>query len=174
MQKSLSVLLISSVVLAGCGQSGLGQSRLNPLNWFGSAKPVTAVPATTDATVNPLIPERSRLARDDTYQGELVANITDLIVEQTPGGALLRVNALAAAQGSHDVRLEALNEGEPIAGVLVYELRAIPLNPRFRDAKVGSEATRRITAAAFVSEQTLARVNSIEVRGLNNTLASRR
>ncbi|CUH83367.1 hypothetical protein [Thalassovita mediterranea] len=170
MYKSLSVLLISSVVLAGCGQS-----RLNPLNWFGSATTVEA-PDPARPEVNPLIPERSRItARDTTYKGLLVADIKSMKVERIPGGAVVRVTGVAAAQGSHDVRLEALNDGAPIDGVLVYELRAVTEEQRTRTpGKVGNERTRLITAASFVSDQALARVRSIEVRGQNNALASRR
>lgn len=176
MYKTLSVLVISSVVLAGCGQS-----RLNPLNWFGGATSVATVDEAKRAenkraTRNPLIPETNRLtSRDEPYRGVLVANIKSLKIERTVGGALIHVTGVGAEQGSHEVRLEALNDGEPVDGVLVYELNAVPhyLGPD-RTPKIGSERTRLINAASFVSDQTLASVRSIEVRGANNTLVSRR
>ncbi|MEC8293726.1 MAG: hypothetical protein VX083_09535 [Pseudomonadota bacterium] len=163
MHKSISVLLISSVLLVGCGQS-----RLNPLNWFGRAEPVAAADPT--ATVNPLIPKRNSVtARDETYRGELVAVIRELKVERTPGGAVLRVTGVAANQGSWDVRMEPLNNGKPVDGVLTYELRALP-----GATTVGSERTRLITAATFVSDQSLEGVRSLQVLGAENGLSSRR
>jgi ABC-type uncharacterized transport system auxiliary subunit len=162
MYKSLSVLLISSVVLAGCGQS-----RLNPLNWFGSAEPVAAVPSKADE--NPLIPKKSALARDDSYQGVLVAEIKSMKIERVPGGAILRVAAVDRYQGSWDVRLQPQNDGFPVDGTLSYELRALP-----GSVTGGTERTRLINAAVFVSDQDLTQVRSLQVIGEQNSLISRR
>ena len=164
MHKSISMLVISSVLLAGCGQS-----RLNPLNWFGRAERVETV-AAEDA--NPLIPRRRGMfAREEAgYAGALVAVARDMKLERTPGGAILRVTGLAAAQGSWDVRLEETNEGEPVEGVLTYELRAIATP----NAAVGGERTRLLTVATYVSDQQLATARSVQVVAAQNSLISRR
>ncbi|MBR9649688.1 hypothetical protein [Thalassovita aquimarina] len=164
MQKSLSVLLISAVVLSGCGNS-----RLNPKNWFGRSQPA---PVANAADVNPLIPaRRSRLlARDTSYQGQLVGEIRDLTIERVPGGAMARVTGLADRQGPYEVRLMPMNDGQPVGGVLSFELRALgsPRNP------VGPEASRLLTAAVFLTDQELAGVREIKVLGARNARSSRR
>ena len=164
MHKSISMLVISSVLLAGCGQS-----RLNPLNWFGRAERVETV-ITED--VNPLIPRRRGMfAREEAgYAGQLVAVVREMKLERIPGGAILRVTGVAATQGSWDVRLQETNEGEPLEGVLSYELRAVPANT----TAVGGERTRLLTVATFVSDQDLAKARSVQVIGAENSLISRR
>lgn len=164
MHKSISMLVISSVLLAGCGQS-----RLNPLNWFGRAERVETV---TTEDVNPLIPRRRGMfAREEAgYAGQLVAVVREMKLERIPGGAILRVTGVAATQGSWDVRLQETNEGEPLEGVLSYELRAVPANT----TAVGGERTRLLTVAIFVSDQDLAKARSVQVIGAENSLISRR
>lgn len=163
MQKSLSVLLISAVVLSGCGNS-----RLNPKNWFGRSQ---AVPVASATDVNPLIPRKKRLLKRDTsYQGTLVGEIRDLTIERVPGGAIARVTGVADLQGPYEVRLMPLNDGAPVGGVLSYELRAlsVPYSP------VGTERSRTLTAAVFVTDQDLAGVREIRVLGARNARSSRR
>ncbi|MYM53773.1 hypothetical protein [Thalassovita mangrovi] len=163
MQKSLSVLLISAVVLSGCGTS-----RLNPKNWFGRSQ---AVPVASATDANPLIPRKNRLLKRDTsYQGTLVGEIRDLTIERVPGGAIARVTGLADQQGPYEVRLMPLNDGAPVGGVLSYELRAlsVPYNA------VGTERSRTLTAAVFVTDQDLAGVREIRVLGARNARSSRR
>lgn len=163
MHKSISMLLISSVLLAGCGQS-----RLNPLNWFGRAERIEAPDAT--AEINPLIPKQSLFSsKTDVYEGQLVPVVREMKLERLPGGAILRVTGLAATQGSWDVRLEETNNGEPLEGVLTYELRALPSS-----TAVGTERSRLMTVAVFVSDQQLERSRSVQVVGAENSLISRR
>lgn len=163
MQKSLSVLLISAVVLSGCGNS-----RLNPKNWFGRSQ---AVPVASATDANPLIPRKNRLLKRDTsYQGTLVGEIRDLTIERVPGGAIARVAGLADQQGPYEVRLIPLNDGAPVGGVLSYELRALNLPYK----AVGTERSRTLTAAVFVTDQDLAGVREIRVLGARNARSSRR
>lgn len=163
MRISISVLLISSVLLAGCGQS-----RLNPLNWFGRSQEVPVSNET--GPVNPLIPRKSAFARKDpVYNGQLVASIREIKVEPVPGGAIVRATGLADRQGYWDVRLELQNDGIPVDGKITYEMRAVA------GAKtLGSERSRLLTVAAFITEQDLAGVRSIEVIGAQNSHLSRR
>ncbi|MGH1424676.1 MAG: hypothetical protein ACRBBU_08105 [Pseudooceanicola sp.] len=98
--------------------------------------------------------------------------ITRLTVERIPGGAILRIEALAAAQGSYEVVVEpATFDDLPVKGVLAYTLRAKLPRGRLR---VGNDASRRIVAAHSLSDDQLAGVRQISVAGKRNTLTTRR
>ena len=163
MQKSLSVLLISTVLLTGCSNS-----RLNPLNWFGRGQ---EVPVESAEGVNPLIPRKSAFARKDAvYQGQLVGEIRALSVEAVPGGAIARATGLADRQGPFEVKLVALNDGAAENGVLSFELRALQL----QNNPTGPDASRLLTAAVFLTDQDLSGVRSIKVLAARNAMSSRR
>lgn len=167
MRKTIALLLISTTLLAGCGGS-----RLNPLNWFGGARST----ANGDAT-NPLIPRGSgisfSLRRPTVYTGSPVDQITGLTVERIPGGAIIRVEAVASEQGAYNVKMVPETDGdEAVNGVLSYTLAANL--PARRRPVVGTEASRRIVAAHYVSDKVLAETRTISVAGLRNTLTVRR
>lgn len=154
-------LLVSVLVLSGCGNS-----RLNPFNWFGRS-----TSEAVEQSTNPLIPTRSGFRRPEaTYQGRIVDQITGLVIERAPGGALIRVTGLAATQGSYDVLIEPENEDElPVKGVLTYTLKArLPARPQ------GPATTREIVAAHFLTNQQLEGVRSIRVLGARNARSVRR
>ena len=179
MKRRVFLGLAAAGVLAGCG--GFRESRINPRNWFGrsrSRRRETAAAADPDA--NPLIPEQDeggifdairRSNREGPYTGTLVAEISALDVEQATGGAIIRVRGLSAPQGVHDVRLVPdTPDGEPVDGVLGYDLRAV-----HQPVTVATDARRReVQAAVFVSDKTLRSVREIRVRGLQNERVSRR
>ncbi|SEQ84279.1 hypothetical protein [Thalassovita taeanensis] len=170
MRTTLSALLISTLVVSGCGAAR--ESRLNPFNWFGRSQS-TPTTVASEQTANPLIPQSSKLKRKDLpYQGQLVDQVSDLVIEKVPGGALVRVTGVSAAQGAFDVRLIAQNGGKPDDGVLSYELRA--LQPAYRRPVVGPAAGRTVTVARFLSEETLIGVKTIQVVGNQNVRSSRR
>ena len=161
MQKSLPVLLISAALLTGCGES-----RLNPLNWFGRGREAPVAENT-----NPLIPQRGVFqSRDETYRGALVGEIRDLKIERLPGGAIARVTGLADTQGPFDVKLVALNDGQPVDRVLSFELRAL----KTPGARIGTERSRLLTAAVFLTDQDLTGIREIKVLGARNAYSSRR
>ena len=166
MYKSISVLLISSVLLAGCGQS-----RLNPLNWFGRSQEVVGdTQARDNSPKNPLIPKKSALARKDPiYRGQLVAVIRQIKIEPVPGGAILRATGLADRQGQWDVKLQPLNDGVAEAGKLSFDMLAVPSSDT-----VGTERSRLLTVATYLTDQDLAGVRQIEVLGAQNAHVSRR
>ena len=171
MRFSLLALTAAAMLLTACG--GMRESRMNPANWFGRSTSTAVEPGmvvTADGQVeevNPLIGERkqsqisSKKARraqagaftsifdreEGPYAGTLVDQVTDLNIERTATGAIVRVTGTSARQGAFDVRLVPTNEGVPIDGVLTYELRALqPLNtlqgpPRSRVIKAGAPLT---------------------------------
>ncbi|MWB77980.1 hypothetical protein GLS40_08105 [Pseudooceanicola sp. 216_PA32_1] len=168
MRKTLALTLIATLVVGGCG------TRLNPFNWFGRAQ---SAPVTASGETNPLIPERagqSMMRRNAPYTGQPVDTITGLTIERLPGGAIIRVEGVSAIQGAYKVRLipdvEASGKDVVTDGVLSYTLMA-QLPER---AAVGTEASRRITAARFVNDQTLAQVRTVRVSGARNSMTTRR
>lgn len=167
----LALTMVSSMLLAGCG--GLRDSRANPVNWFGKSKsrPVATAPA---ETLNPLIPERAdsifRRNKAEVYNGTPVDQITDLAIERTSDGAIIRVTGLSVRQGAFDVRLISDSKDKPVNGVLSYKLLA--LQPG--DQPPGSERARTVQAAVFLSTQTLEEARTITVTGARNAQTSTR
>lgn len=170
MKKTIGLLLVATLTLTACGR--VRDSAINPFNWFGKSERVE----TTTEEVNPLIPTKknSILASSNApedYRGTLVADLTTLKIERVAGGAIVRVEGIAARQGAFDVRLQPENEDlEPVKGVLTYTLLALQ-PPGHRQ---GPAQSREITAAAFLTDQQLRNVRTIRVVGANKSLQSRR
>ncbi|MEQ8923308.1 MAG: hypothetical protein RLO38_22420 [Roseovarius confluentis] len=154
-RRAMILTMAMAVALSGCG---FGQSRLNPFNWFRSG------PQTE--TLAPVTLEQ----RQDNRP--LVALVTELTVERTPGGAIIRAAGLPPQQGWYDAEL--VNEdrdGRPIDGVLTYSFRA---RPPLEPTRVSTVQSRELTVAVFVSEITLAGTREIRVTGSQNSRAARR
>ena len=168
MRTFVAVLVISSMVLSGC--SRLRDSRLNPGNWFGggSSRPVASAASET----NPLIPRETRIRRRDrreVYTGTPVDQVTDVRIETTTAGAIVRVTGVSLQQGAYDVRLVADNDGDPVNGVLTMRLMAV----QPRDTPQGSPRLRTLHAGRFVSNNDLAISNTIRVIGARNERSAR-
>jgi hypothetical protein len=147
--------LISSVLilalLPGC--SGWSDSRVNPSNWFGGGAdtPDTLVPAGATAV------EDSR---------PLVAQITALSVEPTPGGIILTATGLPPTQGySQGALLLDNQDGVPVDGTLTFQFRAAP---PIGTAAVGPAASREVIVGVFLSRQNLQGVSTLRVVGAGN------
>lgn len=174
MHKPLCAILLSGLLVTACGFSG---SRLNPFNWFGKSEEVV-VAEQPAGEVNPLLPKTGRqsgiFSRPDTiYTGELIGQVTDLAIERTDDGAIIRVTGLAERQGPYDVRLvPGTANGEPDEnGVLAYEFRVI--YPRFA-TPVGPERARSVTAAVSLGNRELSKVRVVRVSAARNARESRR
>ncbi len=173
MNKSIALLLVSSMILASCG---FRESRINPLNWFGRSES-TPVQAEQQKPVNPLIPRRtglfsSRRVTQTVYEGTPIEQIADLTVERVAGGAIIRATGVAARQGYYEVQLTPANEEEEAEdGVLVYRLEALRPSSRTR---VGTQPTREVVAGRAVTDQTLRNVRAIRVEGQLNARVVRR
>lgn len=171
MRTRVSTLLVSTLLLSACG--GFGDSRINPVNWFGRGEPApVAVPA---EETNALIPTGSGLFTSnrapDPYLGQPIDTISDLQVERVPGGAIIRATGVAAVQGIYDVRLTPANEDEtPVDGVLTYRLEGLLRG----GTPQGAIATREVTVARKVTTQALADARTIRVEAERNALQSRR
>lgn len=196
MRGVVSVLLIGTLVLSSC--SAWRESRANPSNWFGNSRSaVVETRAQTPTTIapddrqtnNPLIDTRggNQLVRRNVttvqrtgllrrrnkqvqYEGTLVDEVTDLVVERTPTGAIVRVTGLPNREGAFDVRLLRVNLDGPVDGVLEYTLNAIqPVQTR-----VGTQRTREVKAGAFIGNALLEDVREIRVSAERNVLSTRR
>ncbi|MFU1476381.1 hypothetical protein ACM25N_01170 [Roseovarius sp. C7] len=171
----LSILMVTTLTLAGCG--GLRNSKLNPGNWFGKSTSRATPTSAQSPNANPLIPEeRSSIFRrnrgPEIYEGTLVHQITGLSIERASGGAIIRATGLPLRQGAHDVRLTAANgeDNAPINGVLTYRLEAYqPVN-----RAQGTPHSRRVSVGRFISDQDLEAVREIRVIAQTNTRSSRR
>lgn len=171
MRKTLPTLLVLSMTLGACG--AVRDSGFNPVNWFGRSQPATVSAENT----NPLIPNtraglfRARNTPAD-YTGRPFEEITDLVVERIPGGAIIRATGLAARQGIYEVQLTPANDDEtPVDGVLTYRLEGV--RPRFR-TPVGTKPTRIVTAGRKITDQNLNGVRVIRVEGTQNARTARR
>lgn len=165
MRKAVLLVLATSVFLVSCG---FRDSRLNPRNWFGRSEPV----ATAENT-NPLIPRRSALARREAPDLHVpITQITELRVERTLSGAIVRAEGLSAIQGVFGARLTPVNEDdEPVDGVLAYTLDVLePRTPR----PVGPEQTRRVVVARALTTQQLLKTRVVRVTAATNARESRR
>lgn len=162
------LLLCSALALAGCG-GGLANSMVNPMNWFGKSR---SEAVDTRRASNPLIPPQGIGKRPKpVYQGQPVDQIAALRLERRPGGAIIHVVGVSDVIGYYDARLEPDSEDGPVKGVLGYTLKAV--RPEY-SVGVGGTAAREINAARFVSDQDLADVKTITVRGARNQRSTRR
>lgn len=168
MKKSLTVLIVAGIALAGCS------SRWNPVNWFGQSESVPArIDAAATGTDNPLIPARRasifRSNTEEVYLGTPIETISELLIERRPGGAILRVTGTANRAGPFEVRLLP-DEGQTDADTLAYTMNALQsAGPVAVDADA-----RSVTAAVWLTEQELFGIREIRVSGRSNVLVSRR
>jgi hypothetical protein len=173
-----TTLLVAIMTLAACG--AVRDSRVNPLNWFGGSR---SEPIQRDAQqeVNPLIPQTDRVGlfantRDaaNAYLGTPIDQISELVIERVPGGAILRVTGVSEVLGIYDVRLTPTNVDDvaDADGVLTYRLEGV------RPARVvrgGTEPQRTVTAGRHLTDNQLARAQVIRIEGrLNAQTTARR
>ena len=151
MRLPLTAVLVATMALSACG---FGQSRLNPLNWFGRSQPAAQVVLVTSAPADPR---------------PLVAQVLTMSIEPYPGGALVRATGLPPTQGFWDAELVALPVDE--SGTLVLEFHIFPPIAR---AGVVNQQSREVTVAYSLSDIKLDGINQIIVQGAGNALASRR
>lgn len=150
MRRPLLALLALTLTLSACG--GIRESRLNPFNWFGRS-------------------EARQVSEVDRFQVQadprpLVDQVTAMEVERLPGGAILRATGLPPAQGFWDAELVPYRgtTGNPVdAGVLVYDFRLAP--PPYR-TRIGTPFSREIEVATYLTENDLAGIRRIVIRGM--------
>jgi len=138
----LLAVLAATMTLSACGR--VADSRLNPLNWFGRES-VETVAANAEVI---------------TDGRQLVDQVTELAVDATPEGAIIRAVGLPPVQGFWDAELVRVESADP--SLAVYEFRVLP--PLVRRAQ-STPQSREIIAGAALSNRQLASIRSIVVRG---------
>ena len=176
MTSKLVTLIVVAALLGGCG--AVRDSRVNPFNWFGGSRDVPAsTPAATTEQSNALVPRnagrRGLFSRpDEDYAGVLVERVTELSVEPTLGGAIIRVTGVASRLGAYGVRLTPANAEEvPENGILSYRLNVI--YPEVATG-AGTEAARQVVAARSLTREQLAGVSVIRIEADQNARETRR
>lgn len=171
MRKPVTLLILVTVALTGC--ASISNSRLNPFNWFGSSQSDPAALNPADSDVNPLIP-RQRISffrnnQPEVFAGRPIADITEVLVERRPGGAIIRATGVARRVGPFDVRLIA-DEDASDDSTLVFDLKALQqAGPR----DTGPRA-RQVTVARWITDQDLSGIRTITVRGADSARSVRR
>lgn len=144
------------IVIGLCLSLAACASRLNPFNWFGSAE---REEITIDATPD---------APQETDARPLVAEVIDLSVQSLPSGAIITATGLPPRQGFWEAELvEASRED----GRIIYDFRVFPPPGA---TQTGNRASREVITASELSNQELAGLREIVVRGAQNQLVSRR
>ena len=146
----LTLVLCAGLALASC--ASVRNSRLNPFNLFGRSTSTTSI-------AKPRTLAEQRL---------LVAQVTDLVIEPSPGGVIVRATGLPPTQGYWEAELVP---GEVTDGTIAYDFRVFP--PVTRKI-VSSPRSREIEAAAYLSNAKLAKITEITVQGAANARTSRR
>jgi len=155
MQKPALAALAMVFALGACGSGGW--SRLNPMTWFQQDQLETLAPSSGWGT--------------STDRRALVPVVSDLQVLRTPEGAIVQASGVTTTQGWWDVELRPVNEERPVDGALIYEF--VLAAPRGATG-TGPAQSRNVTAAAKVSNYTLAGVRRVVVRGAQNARSLRR
>lgn len=154
-RRRMLVLMGAVGTLAACGR--VRESRLNPRNWFGGSREE----------------ERPDLGPtlDTNDNRALIAVVSEMAIEPTSSGAIVRAEGMTETPGWWDVDLVADNAGRPIDGVLT--LRFVGSPPRTPVTATG-DAARHVVAAYAVPQTTLEVLSAIVVVAETNSRRSRR
>lgn len=125
----------------------------------------------------PSAPPATTLEPDDGYlppavdERPLVARITSVAIEPTPGGIIVLARAQPPFQEYWRPDLVPAPGSDPTGPERVFEFRAFP---PVDSALRGSEASRELQAAVFLSESELRGVRRITVVGAANSISRNR
>jgi hypothetical protein len=102
----------------------------------------------------------------------LVADITGVTMEPTPGGGILRVTGVTATQGWWDIALRRETGSDDASSERRYVLRGWPPvdaegNPV--PTPTGAATLREVEAAVFLTDSDLAGLRRITVTGANSS-----
>ncbi len=150
--------MIALLALSACG--GFRDSRLNPFNWFGRSEARAATAAQRAAFERPADPR------------PLVDQVTGMVIERVPGGAILRATGLPPLQGYWDAELVEVRRGpEDDAETLTFDFRLAP--PPWT-TNAGPPRSREVVVATFLTDNKLAGIRVIIVRGARTERVVRR
>lgn len=135
-----AVLALSA--LTACG---IGQTRLNPLNWFGSDQE-----------------ERIEQARVEPTR-PIVQEVVSLTVDRTPGGAIISAVGRPPTQGFWEAELTRVASDDP--SVLLLDFNILP---PLTNEPVGTAPSREVLVGVVFTTQDLAGVRTIVVQSQTN------
>lgn len=150
MLRQMALVAVAGVALSGCAR--VAESRLNPLNWFGSSGG-TAVPT------GPLLPPGALVAPVDA---RVAVTVTRVEVARTDSGALVTATGIAPGPGFFNAQLVRVGID---GGILI--LRFVAEAP-----PVATSGGREITAATTVTNATLAGLSGVRVEGAGGALSA--
>ncbi|MAQ46091.1 MAG: hypothetical protein CL812_09565 [Confluentimicrobium sp.] len=151
MTKTMLAGLTAAMLLSGCAT--VRESRLNPFNWFGGPES-TATEGLTPVSLTP-VDGRPK-----------VQAVTGLSADRMPDGAIITALGTPTSQGWWETDLLPLpRTADMPADTLVLEFRAWP---PITTTRVGSQPSREVSAAIFLSNQDLAGIRRIVVQGVEN------
>lgn len=144
----LILALLAATSLTACA------SRLNPVNWFGSAK---SEPVAAQAAPAPAVDPRP-----------LVSQVTKADLDRVAGGVMLTATGLPMSQGWWKADLVPDQaQGLAVDGTLT--LRFVAAAPVSRQASSTAQS-RELTAGRFIPDADLAGVRRIVVLGDTNRM----
>ncbi len=153
MRALVTVMVVAVPLVSGCSGTSVDSGRLNPLNWFERNKqtePTTEVVAIAPQDERELIP------------------VVSSVQAQPFGGSdsiILIATGVPPTFGYYDPALVPVNDGQPIDGELVFELRAAA---PAEEAEIGTEESREISVATTLTQRQLQGVESVRVIGAVN------
>ena len=155
MKAPLAALLIASLAVSGCG--GLRESRMNPRNWFGHSRSA----------------ERPDLGQTSAVVDNrpLVPAVSEMSIERTSSGAIVRAEAVMPSAGWWDAALVPEDFGRPHDGVLTF--RFVAAAPRTPTPET-NPAARTLVAAFALTQAQLDTTAEIVVVGETNSRRARR
>ena len=160
MRVSLPLLLCAALAVTGCAR--VADSRMNPLNWFGTS---TSAPLTASGELRPLVPA-NRTTRVVDGRGS-IQSVTAMGIEKVPNGAIVRATGVASTHGQFNAQLVPVsNEG----GVLTLAFRIEGV----ANAGTNTAFSRQVTAARVLTFAELAAVRTIRVQSATNQQSASR
>ncbi|MCY3982987.1 MAG: hypothetical protein OXD29_09130 [Roseovarius sp.] len=172
MRFKILVLAFSAILVAACGRDKAEESNDaeggNPLIDTKPRKGVFGGNSRSQENEEGSILDIIRQKRE-VYKGTLVTEVTEINLEHTGIGAIVRASGVSSRQGAHDVRLVRVSE-MPVDGIMSYELRALhPLT-----TPQGSKNTRAFQAGDYLNSEELEQIDEIRVSGRNGVRAYHR
>jgi hypothetical protein len=153
MRRPLIAALALMLALGACG--AIRESRFNPLNWFGGSEEQTVAAG----FVAPRDPR------------PLVDQVSAMAVDRVIGGAIVRATGVPATQGFWNAELVRVEDETLDPDTIVFDFRVVP--PPYR-AEAGTQPSREIEAGVALTDNDLAGVSRIVVRGARTERVVRR
>lgn len=125
---------------------------------------------TADPNANPLVPKENLITRNRTPKAApLIAAMGEITTERTTGGIILRIEGTVGGPGPYDAALVPQKKARLGDPVLRLDFRARKA-PEGRNP-IASDSARKVTVAYFVSNQSLRKLNSIEISSAQRMVA---